>query len=213
MTIYNDHLSEYVSALFAPQDDVLRQVPASSLAQGLPEIQIKAEEGRFLQALVAACSAHKALEIGALGGYSAIWIARGLAPGGKLISLEFNPLHAKVTRQHLAQAGLDAQVEVREGKALSLLSGMKNEGPFDFVFIDADKSNYRAYFDWAVENTRQGAIIAVHNAFWSGAVLRQENLDADTRSIQALNRYAAGHPRLISTIFPAGDGTLVCIRI
>ncbi len=212
MTIYNDSLSLYISTLFAGEDDALQKIPAASLAQGLPEIQVSAEEGAFLQVMAAACSARKALEIGALGGYSAVWIARGLLPGGRLISLEGNPLHAGVTRKNIEHCGLEEKVEIRLGNALDLLPGLVAEAPFDFVFIDADKANYIRYFDWAVENTRPGAFIAVHNAFWYGAVLREGELDEDTLAIQRLNQHAAQHPGVLSTIFPAGDGTLICAR-
>ncbi len=213
MTTYNDSLSLYITSLYAQEDDALRHVPASSLSQGLPEISIKPEEGRFLQTMVLACSAKKALEIGALGGYSGIWIARGLQEGGRLISLELDPHHAEVTRRHLAEAGMQDRVEVRLGNAHDLLPGLAQDGPFDFIFIDADKSSYIAYFDWAVLHTRPGSIIAVHNAFWHGAVTRQGDVDDETRTIQHLNRYAAAHPAVRSTIYPAGDGTLICVRI
>lgn len=213
MTVYNDQISQYIQDTFIPQDDFLSQVPALAAAQGLPEIQITPEEGRFLQFLVSACSARKALEIGTLGGFSGIWIARGLAPDGKLITLERDAHHAQVAGQHFERAGVQQQVEIRLGNAHALLSELVAEGPFDFVFIDAEKSGYLRYLDWAIEHTRSGAIITAHNAFRYGEITNQADQSLDTRTIREINHYAANHPRLCSTIFPAGDGTLVCVKV
>jgi caffeoyl-CoA O-methyltransferase len=168
MTVYNDHLSLYVNNLFVHQDATLQSVRQAIPQKGLPAIYIQPEEGRFLQVLVRANGVKKALEIGSLGGYSGIWIARGLLPGGRLITLERDPHHAKVAREHFVQAGLDDRVEVRLGDAHASLKELAAESPFDFVFIDAEKPGYPAYLDWAVEHVRVGGVIAAHNAFQSG---------------------------------------------
>jgi len=212
MAVYNDEISQYVGDVFARQDETLAQVRAMIPQKGLPAIYIQPEEGRFLQVLVRACNAVRALEIGSLGGYSGIWIARGLAPGGKLITLEKDPYHAKVAREHLSQAGLGDKVEVRQGDAHVLLGTLSMEGPFDFIFIDAEKPGYSDYLDWAVANTRLGGVIAAHNAFQQGGVAHP--MPTDTAAMMdAFNRKAAADPRLLSTIFPAGDGTLVAVKV
>ncbi len=214
MTIYDDNLSHYIAELFAAQDDALRRVLEELPEKGLPAISIQPEEGRFLQFLARACGAKKALEIGTLGGYSGIWIARGLAPGGKLITLEKSPKHAAVASEHFALAGVEDRVEIRLGDAHQLLSKLKSEGPFDFVFIDAEKTSYDFYFDWALDNVRMGGVIAAHNAFRNGDVAEAgEAASPETATIHALNRRVAAEPRVFSTIYPAGDGTLIAVKI
>lgn len=212
MTVYNDSLSKYVNDVFARQDETLFEVRKAIPAKGLPAIYIQPEEGRFLQVLVRANGAQRALEIGSLGGYSGIWIARGLAPGGRLITLEMDPHHARVAREHFDYAGIGDRIEVRQGDAHKLLQQMKDESPFDFIFIDAEKPGYPDYLDWAVEHIRLGGVIAAHNAFQSGAVA-DPRADRGAGAMDAFNRKVASDARLISTIYPAGDGTLVAVRI
>ena len=206
MTIYNDHFSQYITDLFVPTDPVLGQVLDNLPQRGLPEISIKPEEGRFLQFLVRACGARLAVEIGTLGGYSGIWLARGLPPQGKLITLECDELHAQVAREHFALAQLSDRVEVRLGDARLILAELALTGPCDFCFIDADKCDLPAYLDWALANVRPGGIIAAHNAFRRGAILDAANHDADVACVREMNRRFAADSRLFSTIFPAGDG-------
>jgi len=211
MTIYSNELSGYITTLYAHDDD-LEAVKAAIPQKGLPAINIQPEEGRFLQVLVRACGVEKAVEIGSLGGYSGTWIARGLAPGGKLITLEVEPRHAEVARQHFHQTGVDDRVEVRQGNAHHLLVGLSDEGPFDFVFIDAEKSGYPAYLAWAVDNVRVGGLVAAHNAFQYGAVLAP-SAGSDSGTMDAFNRKVADDPRLMGTIYPGGDGTLLAVRV
>lgn len=211
MTIYNDELSGYIAELFA-QDQDLEAVKEAIPRKGLPAINIQPEEGRFLQVLVRACGVKKALEIGSLGGYSGTWIARALAPGGKLITLEVEPRHAEVARQHFIQTGVADRVEIRQGNAHDLLGSLSEEAPFDFVFIDAEKSGYPDYLEWAVGNVRIGGLIAAHNAFQYGAVLRPEP-GSVAFTMDVLTRKVADDPRLIGTIYPGGDGTLLAVRV
>ena len=212
MTTYNDQLSKYITDLYAVEDKALQSTWEDTQKKGLPTIHVKAEEGRFLQFLVRACGAKKAVEMGTLGGYSGIWIARGLVPGGKLITLEKESYRAEIAREHFALAGLSDQVEVRVGNAHDLLRGLIDEGPFDFVFIDAEKTGYISYFDWALENTRKGAVIAAHNAFRGGSVLVQSSDDESTHTIRTFNHRVAGDPGVISTIYPAGDGMVIVVK-
>jgi caffeoyl-CoA O-methyltransferase len=212
MTVYNDRLSRYITEHFAIEDDALTFTQEDTRKKGLPTINIKPEEGRFLQMLVRACGAKKAVEVGTLGGYSGIWIARGLAPGGKLITLEKEPLHARVAQEHFIYAGLDSQIEIRVGNAHQLLHIIKSEGPFDFVFIDADKLGYISYLDWALKNTRLGGVIAAHNSFRGGSVIDAPQRNELAEFMHQFNKRMASDSSLISTIYPAGDGIIIGVK-
>ena len=209
----NDQISRYITGLFAVQDRSLQEARENSPKKGLPTISIQPEEGRFLQFLVRANNTMKALEIGTLSGYSGIWIARGLPPGGKLITLEVDSRHAQVAREHFEDAGVADLIEVRVGDAHSVLQDLSDEDPFDFVFIDADKSGYEAYYEWAVENVAVGGVITAHNTLRGGKVADDVEADERTRVMRSFNSRVANDPRVISTIYPAGDGTLVAVRI
>ncbi len=213
MTTYNHNLNQYNANLFAVHDEILRFVWENTPKKGLPPISVRPEEGRFLQILARMCGASQALEIGTLGGYSAIWIARGLLPGGQLITIEKDAYHAEIARRHFEAAGLQSSVEVRVGEAVEILPELSAGQPFDFVFIDADKPNYEHYYDWAIEHVRIGGVITAHNAFRGGAVLQSNPSDEATRNVQALNRRVAADTRVLSTIYPAGDGTLVALKV
>ena len=209
MPIYDDRHAEYITSQFARPDAVLQQVLTAIPARGLPAITIKPEEGRFLQFLVRANGARRVVEIGTLGGYSGIWLARGLPADGRLITLEKEPKHAEVAREHFALAGLEARVDLRLGDANDLLPALAAEGPFDFCFIDADKLGYDAYLTWALANIRPGGLVAAHNAFRGGAVLNTADQSPDMVYMRQFNERFASEPRLLSTIYPAGDGLLV----
>ncbi|MBE9474928.1 MAG: O-methyltransferase [Chloroflexi bacterium] len=213
MTTYNDQISQYISSLFAEENSALQQAREESPKLGLPAINIKPEEGRFLQFLACASGARKAVEIGTLGGYSGIWIAHGLHPGGKLYTLDKESRHAEVARAHFAAAGLSDVTEVLVGDAHSVLFELSDQGPFDFVFIDAEKPGYPAYFDWAIANTRLGGIIAAHNAFRKGTVAGLGQDDTHSELMRQFNQQVASDERLISTIYPAGDGTLISVKV
>jgi len=210
MTAYNDLTSQYITATFVHEDEILKTIREDIPRQGLPTIEIKPEEGRFLQVLLQASKAKTAVEIGTLGGYSGTWIARGLVPGGKLITIEKDPAHAAVARKHFAFAGLADRVEIRVGNAHQVLPELVSQGPFDFIFIDADKSGYFTYLDWALANARPGGLIAAHNALWRGGVVRPT--DDESRLMRDFNQRIAKDQSLISTIFPAGDGTMIAVK-
>ncbi len=213
MTIYNDALSDYIHEQFAAEDEALNHIRTETPRRGLPAIQIRPEEGRFLQVLVRATDTVKALEIGTLGGYSGSWIARGLAPGGRLITLEKESAHAQVAQEHFTLAGVSDRVEIIVGDAHDLLPTLAAEAPFDFVFIDAEKSGYPVYFAWALDNVRVGGVIAAHNAFQQGNLLDEsQDEDSGPATMRAFNRRVAGEPRVLSTIFPAGDGMVIAVR-
>lgn len=211
MTIYNDHYSDHISNLFAAPDAQLEAIYAGIPAKGLPAITIQPEEGQFLQMLTRLSGGHRALEIGTLGGYSGTWIARGLVPGGQLITLELEPRHAQVAKEHFELAGVADRVEIRLGNALEALRQMDNDPPFDFIFIDADKTSYPEYFAWAIAHTRVGGAIAIHNMFRGGSLLNNPT-DSGSTMILELQKQAASDSRLLATIYPAGDGTLVAVK-
>lgn len=213
MTTYNDQLSEYITELFVNQDKALKFTQVDTTNKGLPGISIKPEEGKFLQFLVRASNAISAVEIGTLGGYSGIWISRGLAPGGKLITIEKEPKHAAIAREHFERAGVAERVEIRVGDAHQILQSLRPMGPFDFVFIDADKPGYPAYFDWALVNVRLGGVIACHNAFRGGSVAGLRRDDDFSEMMRTFNRRVANESRVISTVYPAGDGMVVCVKV
>jgi predicted O-methyltransferase YrrM len=198
----------YFSDLLVPADAALEAALAASAAAGLPAINVSPVQGKLLQLLARAIGAHNVLEIGTLGGYSSIWLARALPDGGRLVSLEADPRHAEVARANIARAGLDSSVEVRLGMALDLLPELAAEGgePFDLVFIDADKPNNAAYFDWALQLTRPGSIIVVDNVVRDGDVI---DAVSDSPTVQGVRRFLerlAAEPRVSATAIQTVGG-------
>lgn len=211
MTTYGDDLSSFITQTFASEDGALAHIRQQIQDRGLPTINVRPEEGRFLQILVAACRPKLALEIGTLGGYSGTWIARGLPEDGHLITLELDPDRAQLASEHFRQAGVDGLVEIVVGDAHLKLEELTARGPFDFVFIDAEKEGYPAYLDWTLKNLRPGGVLAAHNAFRSGGILDPDNLDPAVVATRQFNRRVAEDLRLLSTIFPAGDGMTIAV--
>ncbi len=211
MPTYNRELSDYIVRNFAVEDTILSQIRSRLAQHRLPTYTVNAEEGRFLQFLARASGAKFALELGTLGGYSAIWIARGLSEDGKLLTIEKQPDHAALAREHFKLAGLDHKIEILEGDARVLLPTLNDQGPFDFVFIDADNSNYPLYLDWILDHLRPGGVIAAHNAFVHGSILDKNSRSSYVEGTRQFNLAIADDPRLIATIFPAGDGMVVAV--
>lgn len=175
-----DAVDEYLMGALLPDDTALTAALAASAAAGLPEIAVSPPQGALLAILARAVGAKRILEIGTLGGYSAICMARALPKGGRLVSLEVDPKHAEVARANIAAAGLADVAEVRLGRAIDALPKIaeSGEGPFDFVFIDADKPSNAAYFDWAVKLARPGSLIIVDNVVRGGTVADARSRDA-----------------------------------
>ena len=173
-------VDDTIENLFLPDDPALSAALADSAAAGLPEIAVSPAQGKLLTVLARAVGARRILEIGTLGGYSAICLARALPADGRLVTLELNPLHAGVARANIARAGLAERVEVRVGPAVESLRQLAAEGapPFDLVFIDADKENYPAYLDWAVRLGRPGTVIVVDNVVRAGDIVAPGECDA-----------------------------------
>jgi caffeoyl-CoA O-methyltransferase len=212
MPTYNAALENYLRETFAVEDPILKRIRKQTPEKGLPAISIKPEEGRFLQFLVAAIGARNAVEIGTLGGYSGTWIARGLPLDGRLITLEKEPHHALVAKEHFKLAGLEERTKVLVGDAHKLLRKLDRDGPIDFVFIDADKDGYPAYLDWALANAKPGGVIAAHNVFRHGAIVDPSNDETRTQIMREFNRRLATDQNLISHVFPAGDGLAIAVK-
>jgi caffeoyl-CoA O-methyltransferase len=191
------NITEEITRKFAAEDDGLLHALRAAKQAGLPEIQISPIQGKFLQLLAVACNAQKILEIGSLGGYSGIWLARALPANGRFITLEINPTHAEVVRNAFAKARVSNRAEVRVGNALDLLPLLEQEAPFDLIFIDADKPPYPQYLDWALRLSRPGSIIVADNCIRSGKGF-EEPQDEGMAGIVAYNNRIASDPRLIS---------------
>jgi predicted O-methyltransferase YrrM len=205
-------LQRYVEERFAQEDDVLVALRQALKDHGFPEIQVSSSTGRLLQLLVAASGGRRVLEVGTLGGYSAIWMGRALARNGRLTSLELDPRHAELARDFVARAGLSESVDVRVGDARELLPRLGPDGSFDVVFLDADKEGYVGYVQEALRLLRPGGLLLADNAFWSGRVLEEAEDDA-TRGIQAFNEHLARESRLAGTVLPVGDGLAVAVKV
>jgi predicted O-methyltransferase YrrM len=195
---------EEISQKFAAEDDGLQHALQAARQAGLPEIQISPIQGKFLQLLATACNAQKILEIGSLGGYSGIWLARALPAGGHFITLEINPTHADLVRKAFIQAGVSDRAEVRVGNALDLLPQLEHEAPFDLIFIDADKPPYPQYLEWALRLSRPGSIIAADNCIRGGKGF-EDPQDEYSTGIVAYNDRISSDPRLISLALAMDD--------
>lgn len=196
----------YMEGLYE-EDPVLAKVKEVIVAQNMPEISIAPGYGRLLTMLVTMIGAKRVLEIGALGGYSGICLARGLKEGGKLISLELKQEFADVAKQNVTDAGLGDLVEYRIGQALDHLNELLAQGErFDFFFIDADKVNYPNYLEFAIKLANPGAIIAGDNTLMRGKVVDEKQTKASVQAMRTFNERIATDARLESTILPAYDG-------
>jgi predicted O-methyltransferase YrrM len=199
----------YISDLLVPQDEALTEALAASEAAGLPAINVAPNQGKLLHLLARAQGARTALEIGTLGGYSTIWLARALPADGRLISLEYDPAHADLARANIARAGLDQVAEVRTGAALDLLPRIAAEpgaGPFDLVFIDADKRNNPRYVEWALRLARPGSLIVVDNVVRGGAVADASSEDPAIVATREMFELVANEPRLDATALQTVGG-------
>ncbi|WP_281884986.1 O-methyltransferase [Paenibacillus sp. YYML68] len=202
---------EYVESLYG-KDEQLEKASQRIRDQGMPEISVAPGYGRLLTLLVSMIKAQTVLEIGTLGGYSGICLARGLEGNGRLVSLELSSEHAEVARGNLAEAGLSDRVEIRVGQALDLLQQLDEEGKrFDLVFIDADKENYLNYLDWALQLGNSNAVIVADNSLMMkyGSVMDAAAQGSNVQKIREFNHRIVSDPRLASTILPAYDGLAI----
>jgi predicted O-methyltransferase YrrM len=195
-------VDSYVADLLAPSDRALEAALNASTAAGLPPINVTPSQGKLLFLLARAQGARAILEIGTLGGYSTIWLGRALPAGGRLVTLEAEPKHAAVARDNLKRAGLDGIVDLRLGRALDTLPQLVTEGagPFDFIFIDADKTGYPDYLGWALKLSRPGAVIIADNIVRQGAVADPSSTDPNVQAVRRFNELVAAEPRLSATV-------------
>jgi len=194
-------VDRYITDLFVPSDPALDAALRATADAGMPLINVAPNQGKLLHILALASRARAILEIGTLGGYSTIWLGRALPADGRLITLEADPKHAAVARDNIARAGLAHIVEVRLGRALDTLPQLASEGrgPFDLVFIDADKPNTAAYFAWALKLTRRGSLIITDNIVRGGAVIDEGSANASVQGVRRFNAALAAEPHVSAT--------------
>jgi predicted O-methyltransferase YrrM len=194
-------VEQYISDGLVQPDEILAAVQAAAAAEGLPPISVSPNQGKFLYLMAQILRAREILEIGTLAGYSAIWMTRGLEPGGRLVTLENDAHHARVAAQNFERAALSGAIDLRFGAALETLPRLahENRGPFDLVFIDADKENNPAYFQWALTLARIGSLIVVDNVVREGAVLDAASGDKSVQGVRRLNQMMASEPRVSAT--------------
>ena len=194
-------VNSYFARTLIGSDPALEEALAANAAAGLPSIDVSAPQGKLIHLLARMAGARKALEIGTLGGYSTIWLARALPDDGRLITLEVSPRHAEIARRNVARAGLESKVEIRTGAALTTLPKLEAErlGPFDFVFVNADKTNNAAYLEWALHLVRPGTVIVVDNVVREGGVVEAASRDPDVVGVRRMFELMAREPRLSAT--------------
>jgi predicted O-methyltransferase YrrM len=194
-------VDDYINESLVPGDAALENAVKKSSEAGLPQIQVSPSQGKLLHLLARTIGARRILEIGTLGGYSTIWLARALPPDGKLITLEASPKHAEVAQSYIAFAGLADKVELRLGPALETLPKLAAEkpAPFDFIFIDADKKSMPEYFDWALKLSRKGSLIFSDNVVRSGGIVDAGSADPDIQGVRRFYQVLHSEPRVCVT--------------
>jgi caffeoyl-CoA O-methyltransferase len=205
-------LAAWAERTFSPEDEVLAEIRSRSVAAGLPPIAVGRMDGLHLEVLARAAAARRAVEIGTLGGYSGVCLARGLADGGVLHTFELEPRNAEVARESFRKAGVADKVRLHVGRALEELAKIEGEGPFDLVFIDADKTSYPAYVAWAEQHLRPGGVVLVDNAFGWGEVANPDAEPAVRAIAQANERLARGG-RFRATMIPTAEGLALGVKV
>ncbi len=195
-------VDQYIEGLLVPEDAALKAALESSMAAGLPAIQVSVCQGKLLHLLARSHDARNILEIGTLGGYSTIWLARALPSDGRLITLEVSPKHAEVARANIARAGVLERVELLVAPALETLPRLASEGrgPFDLVFIDGDKPNTPEYFQWALKMSRRGSIIIADNVVRKGSLVESQSTDPNVQGMRRLTEMLAAEKRVTATV-------------
>jgi predicted O-methyltransferase YrrM len=207
----DERFERYVTELFAAEDPILSKIRARHAALGLPAINVSPEEGKLLHLLLLMVQAKRVLEIGSLGGYSGVWLARALPAGGELVTIEKDPTHARIAREAFDMARLHGRVRLIEGGALDVLPTL--QPGFDAVFIDADKEPLPKYFEWAMKLLRRGGLLLCDNAFFHGAAVDPSDKSPNALGVRGFNELAAHDPRLVATIIPVRDGLCVGLKM
>jgi len=209
-------LAAWAEAVYAPEDEALRDIRRRSAEAGLPAIQVGPMDGLHLELLARAAGVCRAVEIGTLGGYSGVCLLRGMGTGGRLDTFECEPGHAEVARTSFERAGVARQVRLHLGPAADLLPGIERDGPFDLVFIDADKAGYPGYLAWAEQHLRLGGLLLADNTFGFGHVHDPASAGRDRADVEALARFSE---RLVrggtfrATLLPTGEGLSLGVKI
>lgn len=211
-------VQQYVLETFHPEDPTLLEIRDRAAREGLPNIHVGPMDGLHLEVIARTVAARKIVEIGTLAGYSGVCLARALPADGKIYCFEYEPRHIEVARVSFEKAGLSDRVEFLAGSAVTALSQIEKRGPFDLVFIDADKPGYPAYLDWAMDHLRVGGVVLGDNTFSGGRVADPAQMDqgskAETvRAIRSFNQRVAADPRFRATILPTGEGLTFAVKI
>lgn len=194
-------VDDYLIDLFSLEDEVLKKTKQSIIENGMPEISVSANQGQFLYVMAKLCKAKRILEIGALGGYSTIWLARALDETGKLVTIEREPEHAKVAKDNIARAGLSDKVEVLVGDALKILPQLENNKiTYDLIFIDAEKTQYVSYFNYALKISRSGTVILADNVIRGGQILEENSSDEMVIGAKKYNEMLSNNDNAITSI-------------
>ena len=206
----DERFERYITELFAAEDPILSKIRARHESEKLPAINVSPEEGKLLHLLLLLIEAKNVLEIGSLGGYSGVWLARALPADGRLVTIERDPKHARIAREAFAAAGLQDRIELIEGPALDVLPTLKPG--FDAVFIDADKEPLPHYFAWGMKLLRRGGLLLCDNAFFHGAAVDPNDDSPNAEGVRKFNELASRDPRLVATIIPVRDGLVIGVK-
>jgi predicted O-methyltransferase YrrM len=206
----DERFEQYITELFAAEDPILSNIRARHESEKLPAINVSPEEGKLLHLLLRLIQAKTVLEIGSLGGYSGVWLARALPADGRLVTIERDPKHARIAREAFAAAGLQDRIELIEGPALEVLPTLKPG--FDAVFIDADKEPLPHYFAWGMKLLRRGGLLLSDNAFFHGAAVDPNDQSPNAEGVRKFNELASRDPRLVATIIPVRDGLVIGVK-
>jgi len=206
----DERFERYITELFAAEDPILSKIRARHESEKLPAINVSPEEGKLLHLLLLLIQAKHVLEIGSLGGYSGVWLARALPADGRLVTIERDPKHARIAREAFAAAGLQDRIELIEGPALDVLPTLKPG--FDAVFIDADKEPLPHYFAWGMKLLRRGGLLLCDNAFFHGAAVDPNDDSPNAEGVRKFNELASRDPRLLATIIPVRDGLVIGVK-
>jgi caffeoyl-CoA O-methyltransferase len=209
-------LAAWAESVYGPEDAVLREIRERSAAAGLPRIEVGPFDGLHLEVIARACAAAKAVEIGTLGGYSGVCLLRGMGEGGLLHTFELEAHHAEVARASFARAGLADRVRLHVGRAAELLAEIEREGPFDLVFLDADKTGYPGYLAWAEAHLRLGGVLLADNTFGFGHVHEEQPEGESAEAMAALRRFSerlARGGRFRATMLPTAEGLSFGVKV
>jgi caffeoyl-CoA O-methyltransferase len=212
----SEALAAWAESVYRPEDDVLREIRERCAAEGLPAIQVGRFDGLHLEVLARACGARRAVEIGTLGGYSGVCLLRGMGEDGFLHTFELDPRHAEVARASFRRAGVEARVAIHVGAAAERLPEVEAEGPFDLVFVDADKLGYPAYLAWAEAHLRVGGVLLADNTFGFGHVHEERPAGESAEAMAALRRFSerlAQGGRFRATMLPTAEGLSLGVKV